>query len=156
MRNRLYVESSVISYLTSRRSRDEITAAKQAITREWWESQRARFDLVASQLVLAEVSKGDADAARERREVVTELAFLEITERAEQLANQLVESGPLPNQARVDAAHIAVASIHAVDYLLTWNCKHIANAAMRSKIEDVCQSEGYKAPILCTPEELFS
>ena len=152
---RVYVETSVISYLTSRPSRDLVVAGHQQITREWWEQRRRAFQLVASQLVVREAGVGDRALAKARLEILAELELLEATDEARELARALIERGPIHSQAAEDALHIAIAVANGVDYLLTWNYKHIANASMRSAIEDECRSQGYAPAVLCTPEELL-
>jgi predicted nucleic acid-binding protein len=151
----VYIETSIISYLTARVSRDLIVAGHQQMTEEWWSVQRNRFELWASELVVEEASAGDASAAAERLKVLNTIEMLDITEEAGFLATALIERGSLPAKASADALHIAIAAVHNVDYLLTWNCKHIANAEMRPVIESVCRNMGFTPPILCTPEELM-
>jgi hypothetical protein len=152
---KVYVETSVISYLTSRMSRDLIVAGHQQITQEWWTNRRDKFELFVSQTVLEETAGGDQEAAQQRLSAIESLPLLEITEEAIALAKELVRVGPLPEKAAVDALHIALAVLNRVDYLLTWNCKHLANAALRSRIERVCRARGYDPVIICTPEELL-
>jgi predicted nucleic acid-binding protein len=154
MRPRVYLETSVISYLTAWPSRDLVKAAHQEITREWW-SARARFELYVSQLLLDEASGGDREAARLRLESISGIPVLAASPEASVLAQQLVAQGSLPPKAAADALHIAIAAVNSVDYLLTWNCTHIANAAMRHKIEAICRRSGYEPVVLCTPEELM-
>ena len=155
MKQKVYIETSVISYLTARPSRDLITAAHQQLTLDWWEGRRTDFDLYVSQLVVREASAGDEEAAKRRLTVIEEIPLLELNEEALTLARSLIEEGPLPERASEDALHIAVATVHGMDFLLTWNCKHIANAQMRNLITEVCRSQGYEPPITCTPEELL-
>jgi predicted nucleic acid-binding protein len=155
MRGKIYVETSVISYLTSRLSRDLIVAGHQQITQEWWANQRDKFELFVSQTVLEEIAGGDQEAAQQRLSVIESLPLQEITEEAIALAKDLVRLGPLPEKAAVDALHIAIAVTNKVDYLLTWNCKHLVNAALRSRIERVCRARGYDPVVICTPEELL-
>jgi hypothetical protein len=154
MKWKVYVETSVISYLTSRMSRDLIVAGHQQITQEWWNNHHDKFELFVSQPVLEEASVGDQEAAQQRLSVLVNLPLLEITEAALTLAKDLVHLGPLPQKAEVDALHIAIAVTNRVDYLLTWNCKHLANAALRRRIERVCRAQEYDPIIICTPEEL--
>ncbi len=151
----VYVETSVISYLTARPSRDVVVAAYQEITREWWRGARNRFALFASGLVVAEAGTGDPDAARARLEIIETLPQLRATAEATELARHLLELGAVPKEAGDDAAHIAIAVTNGIDYLVTWNFRHIANATMRSRIEDVCRRSGYAPPIICTPNELL-
>jgi predicted nucleic acid-binding protein len=155
MKLKAYIETSVISYLTARPSRDLITAAHQQLTIDWWEYRRTGFDLYVSQLVVREASGGDEDAAQRRLDIIEQIPLLELNEEALALAHSLVEDGPLPEKASEDALHIAVATVHGMDFLLTWNCKHIANAEMRNLMIEVCRSQGFEPPITCTPEELL-
>lgn len=155
MAERVYIETTVVSYLTARPNRDLIVAGHQQITHDWWDTRRGDYELCVSQLVLQEASDGDAEAARERLAVLAPMTLLEIKEAAVDLAEDLVQAGALPPKAENDALHIAVAAVHRIPYLLTWNCRHMANATMRSQIETVCASKGFKAPIICTPEEMM-
>lgn len=152
---RVYIETTVISYLTARPSQDVVIAGHQKVTRDWWDQCREKFEAVASQLVLREASAGDAQAAQVRIERLATLTLLEVTEEAMSVAQEPLATGAVPEQAAEDALHIAVAVSNGVEYLLTWNCKHLANAAMRTKIDDVCRSFGYDPVIICTPEELM-
>ena len=154
MKPKIYLETTISSYLSAWPSRDLVTAAHQQITREWWQARHEEFDLFISQIVIQEAHGGDPDAAARRLEILKDLPLLEQTEEATALAQELVEQVPLPQKAAVDALHIALAVVHGMDYLLTWNCTHIANATLRSKIEAVCRSKGYEPPVICTPEEL--
>ena len=153
MKPRAYIETSIISYLTAWPSRDLVHAAQQQVTRDWW-TIRGRFDLFASQFVLDEAAAGDEDAAARRLAALEEAVLLEVTEDAILLGEGLLAGGGLPSKARIDALHVAVAAVHGMDYLLTWNCKHIANATLRSRIEDLCRAAGFEPPIICTPLEL--
>lgn len=150
----IYLETTIFSYLTARPSRDLIQAAHQQVTGEWWQT-RDRFDLYVSDLVIQESGKGDETAARQRLEVLAQIPVLEFSANVQELARHLIEHGPIPEKAVVDALHIAFAAVHGMDYLLTWNCTHIANAAMRNQIESLCRAQGYEPPIICTPEELL-
>lgn len=154
MKHKVYLETTIPSYLTSWLSRDLVIAAHQQITREWWQN-RNRFDLFISQVVMREVSGGDSQIAAKRLEVLENIPVLEVTKEAIELAQKLVDRGPIPEKAAVDALHIAIAVVNGMDYLLTWNCSHIANASMRTKIDHVCRSSGYEPPVICTPEELM-
>ena len=153
MKPRLYIETSIVSYLTAFPSRDLVRAAHQQVTRDWW-STRAQFDLYVSQFVIDEAADGDQSAAAERLAALESATLLSITPEAVALAAQLVRMGDLPKKAVVDAFHIAVAAVHGMDYLLSWNCRHIANAAMRGRIEATCRSHGFEPPAICTPIEL--
>lgn len=154
MKPKVYLETTIASYLTAWSSRDLIKVAHQQITREWWQERR-RFALYISQLVLREASGGDPEAAKLRIEALNDIPVLALTLEASELAQQLVRHGPLPEKAIADALHIGVATVNGMDYVLTWNCAHIANAAIRYRIETICRVNGYQPPILCTPEELM-
>ena len=151
----VYIETTIISYLTARPSKDLVQRAHQRLTRTWWRNRRSRFELYVSPLVLQEAAAGDPVRARRRLTVLEGVPVLGPTPDAIQLAHSLMNRGPLPKNAEVDALHIAIAAVHGIEYLLTWNCTHIANAQMRSKIEAVCRLENYEPPVLCTPEELM-
>ena len=155
MPERVYIETTIISYLTAWPSRDVVMAGHQQVTRDWWDTERQRFELCVSQLVIGEASAGDAQAAQDRLARLQTMVVLETTEAALALAKELLGAGALPAKAADDALHIAIAGVHAVPYLLTWNCRHLANATMRPLIESVCTAQGVKAPIICTPEELM-
>ena len=155
MRPTAYIETSVVSYLTARPSRDVVIAAYQEITRDWWRSAPERFDLLASALVVSEAGAGDPEAARIRLEALEAVTLLDATPNAEDLANALIKAGSIPRQAADDAAHIAIAVTNGVDFLVTWSFRHIANASMRARIEQVCRQEGYEPPVICTPNELM-
>jgi hypothetical protein len=152
--SKVYLETTVISYLTAAPSRDIVQAAHQQITREWWERRKA-FDLFVSQAVITEVGRGNPDAAARRLAALDNVAVLEVTEDASRLAEALIDQHALPAKAVVDALHIAVAVVMGMDYVLTWNCTHIANAAIRPRIEEACRKLGYEPPVICTPEELM-
>src|SRR3990172_1799133 len=155
MKPKVYLETSVISYLASRPSRDLIMAAHQQITQEWWEKRRSKFDLLVSQLVLQEASGGDKSAAERRNNYVKGLAQVQITDAIIELAQKLLQVSAIPMSEFADAVHVAAAAVHGIDYLLTWNLRHIANAVTRQRIESACRENGYEPPIICTPEELM-
>lgn len=154
MSSKVYLETTIVSYLTARPSRDLVRAAHQEITREWW-SSRSTFDLYVSQLVLDEAASGDPGAAARRLEALNDVPLVELTDEASSLARSLVRGAALPTKAAADALHIGIAAAHGMDYLLTWNCTHIANATMRGKIESICRAEGFEPPVICTPLELM-
>lgn len=149
----MYVETTIVSYLTGRPSRDAVLAAHQTMTRDWWRD-RAAYELRVSQLVIDEAAVGDEFQRARRLRALRGIPILSLTDSATRLARELIRQGALPAKATVDAFHIGVAAAHAVTYLLTWNCKHLANATMRSTIETACRAEGLRPPIICTPEEL--
>jgi predicted nucleic acid-binding protein len=151
----VYLETSFIGYLTSRPSRDVVTAGHQAITREWWDTQRQNYKLYVSGLVIEEVQQGDQAATEERTRLLADMERLKMSPEAERFAALLLQRQAVPAKAAQDAAHIAVACANGVDYILTWNCKHIANAHKRGQIERLCLEYGYRPPVICTPEELL-
>ena len=150
-----YVETSIISYLAARPSRDLIVAARQQLTHTWWRERRPLFDLYVSQVVLDEILAGDPDAAERRAVLASGIPLLDITPEVADLAAALIQRVPLPITAGADAAHIAAAACHGIEFLLTWNSTHIANAELRPRVERVCRESGYPAPVLCTPDELM-
>lgn len=150
----VYLETSVIGYLASRLSSDLVTAGNQRATHDWWTKHRSRYELFVSEPVILECSAGDSIAAMERMKFLTGIAELEVSELAESVADELVRSLTLPVKAHIDALHIAVAADTGMDYLLTWNCKHIANASLRRRIEIVLKRSNLLPPIICTPQEL--
>jgi hypothetical protein len=151
----VYLETTLISYLVALPSRDLLVAAHQQITQEWWANRRGEFGCSVSQVVIDEASAGDPAEVQKRLAIVGGLLALEITEDAELLAEAIMAAGILPPHAARDAAHVAVAAVHAIDYLLTWNCKHLANAQIARRIALVCEKLGHRMPIICTPEELM-
>ena len=155
MKPKLYIENSIVSYLTADPSVDIITAARQALTRQWWNEKRFDYELYISEFVISEVTAGDPPMATRRLEALAGIAEIELSETAADFAEVLVEEGPLPPKAALDALHIAVAVSAGIEYLLTWNFAHLANATIRSQIERKCRSKGYEPPIICTPEELL-
>lgn len=155
MKQKVYLETTVPSYLAARPTRDLIVAAHQEITREWWLKRRNSFDLFISPLVIVEASDGDPGAARERISILEGISELAVTANADVLTRLLLARGAVPPQFTNDAAHIAIATVHHMDFLLTWNCKHLANAARLRKLMAVCSEAGYVCPVICTPEELL-
>jgi len=154
MKPKVYIETSVISYLTARPNRDVVVAARQAVTQDWWENHRNRFDLFISELVEEEMLRGDPDAAALRAEKVSGIQGLSSSDEAENLTELLLEKRVIPVGSEEDAAHIAIASSQGMDYLLTWNFKHINNAERKAAIIRVVESCGFDCPALCSPEEL--
>lgn len=152
---RVYIDTTIVSYLTAFPSRDLVRAAHQQVTREWWRA-RGAFDLYASQVVLQEASAGDPAAATERLEALQEASLLAVTEEAIALGEALVRGGGLPAKASADALHVAVAAVHGMEYLLSWNCTHIANVTLRGKIESICRESGVDPPAICTPIEFVA
>ncbi len=155
MARSVYIETTVVSYLTAWPSQEVIRAAHQQITKEWWQFRRNDFDLFISEFVIVEASAGDTSAVADRLDILTDIPMLEVTSEIEMLAKELVAKRAVPEKAATDAFHISVAAIHNIDYLLSWNCRHIANAEMQEAIRMVCNENGFWFPRICTPEELL-
>jgi len=155
MKPSVYVETSVISYLTGHPSRDVIVAGRQALTIEWWGTCRQRFDVFVSALVVTEAEDGDPTAAQKRLAAIEGVPALDVSDEAKVLARQLVEGGPIPKEYPEDALHIAVCALNGIDYLVTWNCTHLANATIRRQVERFLEVAGFVCPVICTPEELM-
>lgn len=156
MRKLVYVETSIVSYLTARPSRDLRAAAWQQITTQWWEQERGKYDLCVSALVAAEASQGSPEAAQRRLQFLADLLELPIDDEVEEFAAKLMAGGGVPAAAEGDALHIAIAAVNETDYLLTWNCRHIDNAVTKPIIRSLCAVAGYTCPEICTPLELLS
>ncbi len=151
----VYVETTVISYLTARISPDLVTAAHQQITLDWWGARRHAFTLYVSELVHQEARAGNQEAAERRREALRDLPSLALTPAVHALAARLLREAVVPAAEEADAVHIAVTAAHGIDYLMTWNLRHIANAQIKWRIERTCLAAGYIAPVVCTPEQLM-
>lgn len=151
----VYIETTIPSYLAARPASEIQRAAKQLVTHNWWNNHRMSFDLCTSQVVLSEAAAGDSDAAQRRLRFLDGLPLLEISPRVDDLVEAILASGLLPTKALRDAAHIAVSSVAEVDILLTWNCRHIANATIMRELSDLIASHGLEMPVLCTPLELL-
>ncbi len=150
----VYIESSIISYLTARPSRDLVVAARQTITAAWWQQHKPNYETYISALVEEEISAGDTTAANQRLRAVIDIPSVAITELAQQLADRLIATKAVPATSVEDALHIAIAATQGAEYLLTWNFKHINNAETKAQIASVIEAQGYICPILCLPEEL--
>ena len=154
MKSKVYIETTIVSYLVALPTQDLIQSAHQQITREWWE-RRDRFHLYVSRAVVAEARRGNPDAAARRLAALRGIPRLAGGRRVVDLARDLVQRGTLPVQAKMDAAHVGIAAANGMEYLLTWNLRHLANASIRGKIEEVVRAAGMVPPIICTPEELM-
>ena len=154
MKRKIYVETSVISYLTARPSKTIIGAAHQQITMAWWEL-RSDYELLVSQSVWQECAAGDPVAAQRRLAALEGISVLAVTQDTIRLAESLIEQAIIPAKAIEDALHISVSTLHHVDFLLTWNCRHIANPMIQEKIAVFLEQLGLFLPIICTPEELL-
>ncbi|MBI5722509.1 MAG: type II toxin-antitoxin system VapC family toxin [Planctomycetes bacterium] len=155
MKKRIYLETTIISYLTSRPSRDLVIAARQRITRQWRDEQRGRYELFISELIAYEAGKGNPDASVYRKNILAGLAELKVTEEAEKLGDALIQTHALPAKASADALHIHLMNRGYPDLLLTWNCSHIANANKIGDINKTIILCKYQPPVICTPEELM-
>lgn len=155
MSETVYIETSVVGYLTARPSNNLILMANLGVTQEWWDRRREQFTLYISQVVLDEIARGDAEMANRRIEILRNFPLLEVNEDVQSLAAQFLTKSNLPAKAYDDALHIAVATFYGIDYLLTWNCKHIANAQIQKKLAQISIEAGYELPTICTPNELM-
>ena len=153
MSETVYIETSIVGYLTARSTKNLIHAANIEVTKDWWKLCRSAFRLYVSQVVLDEVMEGDIEMAVKRSEVLKGLPLLKLSQAAQELARQFLATSNLPPKAADDAVHIA-ATVHGMDYLLTWNCKHIANAQIQKKLSEICLNFGYELPTICTHYEL--
>jgi hypothetical protein len=153
---RIYIESTIPSYVVARPARDLLQAARQQLTKDWWDLKRSKHELFTSQVVLDEISAGEATMARQRMKVLRGIPLLEANALANELGRVILRSGLLPGSADGDAAHIALATVHEMDILLTWNCRHIANVAIHQRLRQLAEQHGYILPSLATPEEFMS
>ena len=151
---RIYIGSTIPSYVVARPARDLLQAARQQLTKDWWDLRRATHELFTSQVVLDEITSGEAAVARQRLDVMAAIRLLDLTDEANSLAKEILASGLLPPDADRDAAHIALATVHEMDILLSWNCRHIANATIQARLRRLAEKSGFALPVLCTPEEL--
>lgn len=155
MKPTVYIETSVVSYLTSRPSRDLIAAARQEMTAAWWDRHGPSYALYISDVVVDEISEGDENAAKLRLERIAGVPVLEVTEEAIMLSGHLARASGIAQNAAIDALHVAVAALNGMEYLLTWNCKHLANVTIRRRMEAAVEDAGFSCPAICTPEELL-
>jgi predicted nucleic acid-binding protein len=151
----VYIETSVIGYLTARSTQNLVIAGNIETTRDWWQNRRNDFFLYISQVVLDEAAKGDTEIALKRLELLNGLPLLELNQSVRDLSSLFLMRSNLPPKASDDAVHIAAATVHGIDYLLTWNCKHIANAQIQRKLAEISLDLGHELPIICTPYELL-
>lgn len=155
MKPSVYLEATIVSYLTARPAKDVVLAAKLKVPQDWWNDRREDYDVFISDTVYSEISAGNPAAVQSRLELVLGVAKLGVTQDAEKLATILLQEIPLPVRAGADAMHLAIAAVNGLDYLLTWNCRHLANAHLRYRIEHLCHQEGFQPPMICTPLELM-
>ncbi|HEX6641739.1 MAG TPA: type II toxin-antitoxin system VapC family toxin [Thermoanaerobaculia bacterium] len=156
MKPTVYLETTIVSYLVGWLSRNDLqVAAHQELTRRWWTTRRGYFELFGSTLVVDEASDGDPHLAGERLRFLQEVTLLRVTDAAYELKRELLRRTQIPRKAENDALHIAIAAVNGIEFLATWNCKHIANAVTLPLVYDVCRAEGYEPPLVCTPHELL-
>jgi len=155
MKPSVYLETTILSYLVARPSRDLIVAGHQQLTQEWWEKRRSHFTCYVSQAVLDEAGRGDPREVRKRQAIMNTLSLLEVDDEVSDLAEEFLRQRILPTKAAQDAVHIAVAAVNGLDFLLTWNCAHIANARIEGQISALCRKMGLQPPVICTPEQLM-
>ncbi len=155
MKEKVYIETSFVSVLTAQPSTDIHQMSRQIESQQWWENHRHQLELFSSDSVLIEAEKGSPEAAKRRLALLDEIYILDITNASLELADKLVAPNLLPQNAAEDALHIAICSIHGLDYLLTWNCKHLANGVIRRQVHHFHAKEGYNSPEICTPFELM-
>ena len=150
----VYIETTIVSFLVANPSRDAILAAHQQLTRQWWQNQRPAYQCLVSDETLTEAARGDAEQARLRLAALQSLPTLPITPEVEHLADAILQSGSLPATARSDAIHVAAATLAGVDFLLTWNCRHLANPHLQKQLRALMTAHGLTLPEICTPIEL--
>ena len=156
MKPTVYVETTVISYLVGWLNRNNLqVAAHQEITRRWWATRRDEFELYASTVVFDEAADGDPAMAAERLRFLQDVTMLRVPQEAHRLKFELLGRTQIPAKAETDALHIAVAAVQGMEFVATWNCKHIANGLFLPRVYDVCREEGYEPPLVCTPQELL-
>jgi len=151
----VYIETSIVSYLAARPSRDPVALRNQQLTHAWWNTRRQGYALYTSETVLDEAAAGDPQMAEARTRLLVSIPFLHPGEEVQSLAAELRQGVPLPPRAATDALHLAVGVYYGMAYLLTWNCKHIANPRLKGRIEEICSRAGYRVPNLCTPREML-
>ena len=150
----VFIETTIPSYYVARGSRDVVQIARQELTTSWWNDQRQQYDLYTSQVVLDEAARGESEMARKRLELLDEMPLLDVDEVVTALAKELVANSVIPEKAADDALHIACAGVHHMDYLLTWNCRHIANPHNQRQIRACFSRHAIDDfPVICTPEE---
>ena len=150
----VYIETTIVSYLVAKPSRDPVLAAHQQLTRQWWQDQRSAYHCLVSDEVLKESARGDASHAWLRLEALQDFPTLSITAEVEVLAEAVLQSGSLPPAARSDAIHVAVATLAGIEFLLTWNCRHLANPHLQKQLRALMLARGLTLPEICTPIEL--
>lgn len=151
----MFIETTIPSYYVARRSRDIVQAARQELTVEWWDTHRSQYELLSSQIVIDEAARGEGAMAQKRLSMLAEVPLLVITDAVIEVAEDLLADGVVPERASDDALHISCAGVHGVDFLLTWNCKHIANPHIRNRMQLCFDRHRLRMPVICTPEEFI-
>lgn len=155
MSETIYIETSILGYLTARSTDNLILAANIKVTQDWWNTCRSLFTLYSSEIVQDESARGDTEIADQRLNLLQSLMFLDLTEEAVDLAQEFLKQSNLPPKASNDTLHMALATVYGLNYLLTWNCKHMANAQIQRKLSQISSELGYELPVICTPYELM-
>jgi len=155
MSNSVFIETTIPSYYVARRSRDIVQAARQELTMEWWDNRRSRYELLSSQIVVDEAARGEEAMAEKRLAMIADVPLLVISDSVVEIAEELLADDVVPEKASDDAFHLACAGVHEVDFLLTWNCKHIANPHNRHRIQKCFDRHQIRMPVICTPEEFI-
>ena len=151
----VYFESTIPSYLVAKASRDHVLRGQQEATRRWWDEKRAEFSCHVSAFVEIEIVRGHPDAAEKCLKSIAGIPRLASSPEVMHLAERILASGLIPLKAAMDASHIAVATVHGMELLLTWNCTHIHNVFIHRRISRICALEGYECPEICTPFDLL-
>jgi hypothetical protein len=155
MMRSVYIETTIPSYLAAWQSPQIVMAARQQITHDWWNHHRKNFELFISQIVLDEASGGDPEASAKRLEILRDIDVLEPPADVDEIVETLLKEAALPENALNEALHVAIAIGNGMDYLLTWNCRHIANATLHDRMASACEALGLELPVICTPEQLI-
>ena len=155
IKSKVYIETTAVSYLVARPSTDATLSVRQRVTRQFWEDYSDNFEFIVSDVVITEIRQGDKIAAQRRIDALAGLTVLDLSSEAVILALELINAGAVPPHSLPDAQHIAVAVVNGIEYLTSWNYKHIVNETKRQHIDQVCQAAGYRPTILCTPAELI-
>ena len=156
MKPKLYLETTVVSFLAARPSKDKVLAGQQESTHRWWREKRHQYEIFLSRLVWDEAAKGDKTAAGRRIKLIRPFRWLQTTAAVVKLAQALVSKKAIPPNAARDAVHIALGAVYGMEFLLTWNFTHINNPATEEQVRTVCHQYGFHCPVICTPDQLLS
>ena len=155
MKKTVYIETTIVSYLTGRPSGDLLIAARQLQTRQWWDEESKKHELLVSNAVLEEIAEGDTDQASKRLALIEGISVINMSDNVKDVAESLIHKCSIPPNSYYDAIHVAICAVYDIDLLLTWNCKHLANPFMLPKSYSVLQALGYTSPLIVTPEQLL-